>query len=166
MIYNGGGGNGESSAHSNSSGWLCEGGTPGESTTGVWASVEWKYEKDSSSYRIWFCALYKHSPDFVKLVCQTILDYNDEISVIYEDKLDAKGKVVQKNIIDSIIYDPQNEVSITNNRNGYTYTKTNSGSGFVSREAYETNVNAIREWLKMRNEWVQEFYANKLKTLP
>lgn len=163
MIYNGGGGQGESNAHSNSSGWVCEGGVPGDSTTGVWASIEWKYNNDKSSYRIWFCALYKHSPDFVKLVCETILEYNEKISVVYEDQVDENGKVVQENIIDSIINDPQNKVSITNNRNGYTYTKTGGNSGTVSRETYETNVNNLRDWLKRRNEWIQDYYAFKLE---
>lgn len=161
MIYNGGGGQGESSAHSNSNGWLCEGGVSGDSTTGVWASIEWKYKNDTSSYRIWFCALYLHSPDFVKLVSQTIINNNDKLSLIYEDQLDENGEVVKVNVIDTLL--EEHKATIANNRGGFIkFNGTQQGA--VTRETYENNVNAIRNWLKRRNEWMQRYYSFKLES--
>ena len=154
MIYNGGGGQGESSAHSNTNGYVCEGGVAGDSTTGVWASIEWKYAKDNQ-YRLWFCALYKHSPDFVKLVCEYVDKYSDVLTLLTDDKRNDSGKVVEENVIDSIIYDEEVEGSFIRNRNKFGTLK----------QDYDKNVKAIREWLQKRVKWMQTFYAQKLETL-
>ncbi len=135
----------------------CEGGVLNNTATGVWASIEWLAPgKDSTDDRIWFCSLYKHSPDFVKLVCRYVAELNDEMSLLYEDKLDEKGRVTEQNIIDSIICDERIEGSIIRNRNKFN----------ISKSTYDEAVEDLRDWLKERNEWMQEFYANKLKTLP
>lgn len=153
MIHNGGGGQGESSAHANASGWECEGGKTGDSTTGVWASIEWKFEKDGN-YRLWFCALYQHSPDFVKLVSEYVLKYNDDLSIIYENKYDERGKLIEKNIIDSILDDEEVAASFIRNRNKFGTIKQN----------YDQGVEELRDWLSRRNAWMQEFYKTKLFT--
>ncbi|MBQ8146083.1 MAG: leucine-rich repeat protein [Clostridia bacterium] len=147
----------ERAYYQNLSGNLCEGGELNNTATGVWASVEWiAPSKDSTDDRIWFCSLYKHSPDFVKLVCQYVADLNDEMSLLYEDQLDSKGKVAAQNIIDSIILDEKIEGSIIRNRNKFN----------ISKSTYDQAVENLRGWLKDRNEWMQEYYAGKLKTLP
>ena len=151
MIYNGGGGQGESSAHSNSNGWLCEGGVAGDSTTGVWASIEWKYKTDGN-HRLWFSALYQHSPDFVKLVCEYVLKYNKELSLLSEDYKDERGNVLERNIVDTILYDDEVEGSFIRNRNKFGTLKQN----------YDKNVKELRYWLFRRNQWMQKFYAEKL----
>jgi hypothetical protein len=154
MVYNGGGGQGESSAHSNSNGWLCEGGVVGDSTTGVWASIEWKYNSDKS-YRLWFCALYLESPEFVELVCQYVLEYNEVLTSVYADIYDERGNLVEKNLIDSIIYDEENLASFDRNRNKFG----------TLRQDYLKNVETLRTWLKNRNTWMQKFYAEKLEQI-
>ncbi|MBO4983455.1 MAG: leucine-rich repeat protein [Clostridia bacterium] len=147
----------ERAYYQNLSGSLCEGGVLNNTATGVWASVEWiAPSKDSTDDRIWFCSLYKHSPDFVKLVCKYVGELNDEMSLLYEDQLDSKGKVSRQNIIDSIVKDEKIEGSIIRNRNKFN----------ISKSSYDQAISNLRNWLKDRNEWMQEFYANKLKTLP
>ena len=154
MVYNGGGGQGESSAHSNTNGWLCEGGVAGDSTTGVWASIEWKHNSDGS-YRLWFCALYLESPEFVELVCQYVLEYNEALTSVYADIYDERGNLVEKNLIDSIIYDEENLASFDRNRNKFG----------TLRQDYLKNVETVRTWLQNRNKWMQEFYAEKLEQI-
>ena len=83
---------------------------------------------------------------------------SEEIGIIapYNDQVDERGKVVKQNIIDSIVDDEQIEGAIIRNRNKFN----------ISKNDYDKNVESLREWLKNRNEWMQEFYAGKLKTLP
>ena len=146
----------EQAYYKNNSGNVCEGGVIGKSSTGVWASVTWYCpDMNSTSDRIWFCSLYKHSPDFVKLVCRYVAEFNDELTLMYESEYNDKGKLIRDNVIDSIILDDENEASIIRNRNKFG----------VLKQTYDTNIKNLRNWLKERNEWMQEFYAAKLKEL-
>ena len=143
-----GGGQGEHDAYKNGK---CEGGVAGDPATGVWASVEWALNADSNNpYRLWFCPLYVHSTDFVKLVCKTVADLNDEMTLMYESSLDSKGNVVKLNIIDTLIEDEDIADSI-----GVNYDSKQKGGKYYN----------LRDWLKRRNTWMQEFYADKLKSL-
>ncbi len=133
----------------NNNGTLCLGETidgksnviVGDSSTGEWASLVWKYNEDKK-YRIFFSALYIHSEDFVKLVCEKVADLEDEMSLLYADKLNDKGISIQENIIDSIV-----------------------GNTDIKNAISPNNIDKLREWLQKRNEWMQENYAAKLERL-
>ena len=91
-------------------------------------------------------------------VCQYVLDYNEELSLLYENQLDERGTLVRENIIDSIILDDDMAGSFKRNRD-------NNIAGSVNKMQYDKNVRELREWLKKRNEWMQEFYAQKLEQM-
>ena len=136
---------------------LCEGGVVGKYHTGVWASVTWLFpDKTSTSDKIWFCSLYKHSPEFVTLVCEYVADFNDELTLLYEDQVDENGKV-RENIIDSITRNEEN-------RNSFKHNCTEGKDKYnKNMYSFDTNTENLRTWLKSRNEWMQQFYAEKIK---
>ena len=130
-----------------------EGAIENDTSTGVWASLTWLSGENNNNDRIWFCSLYKHSPDFVKLICQRVSDLSAEVSILYESQTDENGKVTQKNIIDSIIYDEKIADSLRRNREEHNVADFNK------------KVEAVREWLKNRYEWMQGYYSYKLDIL-
>lgn len=155
MENTGGGSTDENNAYNNRNGIICEGGVANDSATGVWASLGWKSDRNMT---IWFRELYTYSPEFVKLVCQYVADFNDELSLLYTDQLDERGNVVRQNIIDSIILD--DDIAASHKRN-----RDNKISGSVTKIEYDKKVKALRDWLQRRNEWMQDFYAYKLETI-
>ena len=155
MENTGGGSTDENNAYNNRNGIVCEGGVANDSATGVWASLGWKSDRNMS---IWFKELYTYSPDFVKLVCQYVADYSDEMALLYTNLLDERGNVVRQNIIDSIILDDNIAASHKRNRD-------NKIPGYVNKMTYDQKVLQLRTWLERRNNWMQEFYASKLESL-
>lgn len=149
----------ERAYYQNLSGTICEGGEANKTYTGVWASVQWfRPDVNSTDDKIWFCSLYKHSPEFVKLVCEYVLDFNDEMSLLYADQLDDHGNVVKQNVIDSIILDDRIAGSHKRNRD-------NGIPGTVNKITFDKNVKSLRTWLQNRNEWMQQYYGAKLEGL-
>lgn len=136
---------------------MCEGGVVGSTFTGEWASLQW-YANGSlwnpNDTYIYFRALWRNSPDFVKLVCQRVADYNDELSSLYKDGVDENGNLIT-NVIDSITLDDKISGSIKRNNDALK-------GGYAS---YGEDVKNLRNWLQSRNEWMQEHYANKLAEL-
>ena len=135
----------------------CEGGEIGKYYTGVWASVTWLCPSETSTDdKIWFCSLYKHSPEFVTLVCEYVAEFNDELSLLYEDEVDENGKVVRENILDSITRREENRNSFKHN--------CEAGKDRYNKNMYsfDNNIESLRTWLKSRNEWMQRFYAEKI----
>lgn len=130
-----------------------EGCVEGDTSTGVWASMTWLSGENSMNDRIWFCSLYKHSPEFVILLCETVEELSGNMSLLYEDKMGEDGKVERRNVIDSIILDENIAESLRRNRTQY---------GIIN---FNTNIENVRTWLQNRCEWMQTFYAFKLATL-
>ena len=136
---------------------LCEGGQIGKYYTGVWASVTWLCPGETSTDdKIWFCSLYKHSPEFVTLVCEYVAELHDEISLLYEDQVDENGVVIRENILDSITRNEENRNSFKHNCDA---SKDRYNKNMYS---FDSNVEKLRDWLKNRNEWMQQFYAEKI----
>ena len=148
----------EHTFYKNLSNSMCEGGVKEQTWTGEWASLQWYANGslwNSNDYYIYFRALYRHSPDFVKLVCKTVADLNDEMTLLYKNQLNEDGKVEKQNIIDSIVLDDKISGSIKRNNDALK-------SGYAN---YSEDVKSLRNWLQKRNEWMQKHYAEKLTKL-
>lgn len=133
---------------------MCEGGVVGETSTGEWASLQWYANGslwNSSETYIYFRALYRNSPEFVELICQTVADLNDEMTLIYDSVIE-NGILIEENIIDTIVLDEQISGSIKRNNDALK-------GGYAS---YSEDVKSLRNWLQKRNEWMQKHYAEKL----
>ena len=112
-------------------------------------------DPNSADDKIYFCSLYKHSPDFVKLICQYIKDLEPKLSLLYEDAVDTKGKVVQENIIDSIVYGEETGAALIRD------AKKRS----VLQQTYYEYIDSLKDWLKRRNTWMQKYYGDMLETM-
>ena len=148
----------EHSFYKNLSNAYCEGGITNETWSGEWASLQWYANGslwESSHYYIYFRALYRNSPEFVQLVCQTVADLNDEMTLLYKNQLDEDGRVAKENIIDSIVLDDRISGSIKRNNDALK-------GGYAN---YSEDVKSLRNWLQKRNEWMQKHYAEKLVEL-
>ncbi len=136
---------------------MCEGGVVGDTATGEWASIQWYANGslwNSGDTYIYFRALYRNSPEFVELVCQTVADLNDEMTLLYDSVIE-NGVLKEENIIDSIVLDEQISGSIKRNNDALK-------GGYAS---YSEDVKSLRNWLKSRNEWMQKHYAEKLEEM-
>lgn len=141
----------------NSSSTMCEGGVVGDTTTGEWASLLWYADGklwNSGSTYIYFRALWLNSPEFIKYVCQTVEDLNDEMTLMYESVI-VNGVLKEENIIDSIVLDEDISGSFKRHNDALK-------GGYAS---YSEDIKSLRNWLKGRNEWMQGYYADKLAAM-
>ena len=134
---------------------MSEGGVLHKTATGEWASLQW-YNSDGNLWEsgntyIYFRSLYRNSPEFVELICQKVADLNDEMTLLYESVVE-NGVLIEENVIDSIVLNEQISGSIKRNNDALK-------GGYAS---YSEDVKSLRNWLKERNEWMQEHYAKKL----
>lgn len=145
----------ERAFYQNLSSNMSEGGVLNNTATGEWASLQWYNSNgtlwESNNTYIYFRALYRNSPEFVELICQTVADLNDEMTLVYESVIE-NGVLIEENIIDSIVLNEQISGSIKRNND-------NLKGGYAS---YSEDVKSLRNWLKARNEWMQGHYADKL----
>jgi len=156
---NGGTAYNEHAFYKNQSGTVCAGGEIGKTATGEWASLDWYVSNgslwESGNTYIYFRALWRNSPEFIELVCKTVADLNDEMSLIYSDVMENNGVLKELNIIDSIVLDEKISGSIKRHndalKNGYP--------------SYSEEIKSLRQWLQERNEWMQEHYAAKLEAM-
>ena len=163
-----GGGQGEKDAYMNVStdkNIVPEGGVEGDSATGVWANVVWAIDSNNPN-RLWFKPLYQYSTEFVELVCKTVAKLNPQMSILYENRVNEDGVIVEWNIIDRIITDEANISSIYKNFHIDTDDTTEiPGVSASNSVEYKEKIDLLRDWLKRRNEWMQKFYAEKLLSL-
>ncbi|MBO5212180.1 MAG: leucine-rich repeat protein [Clostridia bacterium] len=154
-------------------------GVPYNSATGTWADCRWAIDvyKNDNPYRIWSYYLLTYSEEFKYTVVGKMFESQDMITLFYEDAYDEYGKLAQKNLIDTII--EENAASILENykkfssiSGAYSSLSLNSttlGNG-VKFNAPNSNAEAVdwlKAWLKERNEWLLEYYAeNYSKYLP
>ena len=137
---------------------MSEGGVLNDTTTGEWASLQWYNSNgtlwESNNTYIYFRSLYRNSPEFVELICQTVADLNDEMTLLYESVVE-NGVLIEENVIDSIVLNEKIYGSIKRNNDALK-------NGYAS---YSEDVKSLRNWLKARNEWMQKHYAQKLESM-
>ncbi len=152
-----GGGNANSwTAYWNNKGY--GNGTPGDSTTGSWADVTWKGGADDT-YRIWFYCLNKYSPEFMELVKQYIIEYEDVFTGFYEDTYDEDGELVEYSTINKIVKDENIRASFDKNYNKFSISSNYTTMSYnVDMNSYNDALEYLVSWCQGRYEWMLEYY--------
>ncbi|MBQ7760453.1 MAG: leucine-rich repeat protein [Clostridia bacterium] len=129
-------------------------GVEGNSATGYWADIRW-----SSNKNIWFAHLMKYSPEFQETVKQIIIDYTDEMRLMYEDKVISKREVIEN----KIDVHHQNE-AFTNARirNYQRFNVAHAYSGMTHLlPSYSAAIDYMRDWFAQRHAWMYEAYVGQ-----
>ena len=127
-------------------------GVENNSATGYWADCRW-----ASNTTLWFPYLMKYSPDFQEKVRQIIIDYEDEMRLMYEDKVISKREVIENKI------DIHHENEQFINARIRNYQKFNIAKSHTSmsnlKSSYSDAIDYMRGWLKERHAWMYEAYT-------
>lgn len=137
-------------------------GEANNSATGYWADCRW-----ASNKNIWFASLMQYSPEFQQEVKQVIIDYTDEMRLMYEDKVISKretltnkidihykddsftaARIRNYNILDS---DGELRFPIAAKQSSMTY----------ALPSYTKAVEYLKGWLEERHNWVYRAYVGE-----
>ena len=129
-------------------------GIDGNSATGYWADIRWSGNKN-----IWFAHLMKYSPEFQEKVKDIIIEYTDEMRLMYEDKIISKREVIEN----KIDVHHQNEQFI--NARIRNFQRFNIATVYSSMThllpSYSSAIDYMRDWFATRHAWMYEAYVGK-----
>lgn len=148
---------GDNSSHSayNNKGSFADSleGIEGNSATGYWADCRW------GNKNIWFPYLIQYSPEFYDAIQDVIVDYTEEMRLMYEDKVISKREVIE------------NKIDIHNDNEAFTAARIRNYRKFTIAHAYSSMshiensyaeaIDYLRTWLQTRHEWMYEAYIGE-----
>ena len=130
-------------------------GVTNDGTTGFWANSLW--HSGATGY---FIHLYKYSPEFIELVASYVKEYDDEMTLLYEDIVISRNETLV-NTIDKFYKDEAYTAARIRNWTIYTFSKkygVDQLSGDDGIISYNHAINHLRDWLERRHDWLKSAY--------
>ena len=128
---------------------------------GTWANAEWTARNNWQGGEVawWYYYLWKYSDEFNVEVAKYIQSHQDVLSNLYEPIINKETGGTINALVDRLAFGPAMESFI---RNFQIHNASDfGGRGLMSNITITRldTVEYIREWLRLRNEWLLDYYT-------